>query len=221
MNNNFSGFSPDTYAFLTEIGVINTREFYHANKERYHKFVKEPMTTIGEMLLPDMLAIDPDFNPRMTSILSRIYRDLRFSRDQRPYRDHAWLGFRRDGNMISEGFCIYFEVEPDSVGWGMGMYSANTELMQSVRRRILAHPATFLELAEPLKEGFVCEGQPYKRPHFKDAPPELIPYLDRRSIGWYHSDTRLTRTFDPAFADEVRREINRLGPIYRFLLALD
>lgn len=217
----FVGFMPDTYNFLTEIGLINTREFYHANKERYRAAVKEPMTALAEYLLPDMLEIEPDFNPRMTSIVSRIYRDLRFSRDQRPYRDHAWLGFRREGNMVSEGMCIYFEIEPDRVGWGMGMYSGNTELMANYRRRILAHPDTFLSLAAQLKDGYIEEGVRYKRDRFTDAPEALAPWVNRKSLGWNHTDARLTRTFDPAFKDELKRELLRFAPMYRFLEALD
>ena len=91
MSQTFQGFNEDTYKFLIELAFNNNKEFFAANKGRYKQNVQEPLRALAEGLLPLALTIDPCFNTRMTTILSRIYRDTRFTKDKHPYRDHAWL----------------------------------------------------------------------------------------------------------------------------------
>jgi uncharacterized protein (DUF2461 family) len=53
------------------------------------------MKELALLLTPAALEIDPDFNTRATSVVSRIRRDTRYSHDKTMYRDHVWLGYRR------------------------------------------------------------------------------------------------------------------------------
>ena len=45
---------------------------------------------------------------RPNRIVSRINRDVRFSRDKSPYRDHIWLSFRRPGEEGKNRIGAYF-----------------------------------------------------------------------------------------------------------------
>ncbi len=125
MEQAFQGFNEDTYKFLLELAFQNNKPFFEANRARYKANVQAPMRAMAEDLLPLALSIDPGFNTRMTSILSRIHRDTRYSRDKRPYRDHAWLSFRRPGHRISESISLYFEITPQGYGYGLGMYGGD------------------------------------------------------------------------------------------------
>ncbi len=218
----FQGFNEDTYKFLIELAFNNNKEFYHANQGRYRANVKAPMEALALDLLPTALDIDPSFNTRMTSILSRIYRDTRFTKDKRPYRDHAWLGFRRPGQRLSEGIVLYFEITPQGYGYGMGMYGGNPEAMAALRQRILADPAGFRALVMgPGMEKYALTGPAYKRDHTPPGTPEeLKPYLNHKGIGWECFHQRLTPTLKPELLDEVRAAFLELGPLYRFCVGM-
>jgi len=214
----FSGFSPDAYRFLVELRFNNNKEFFDQNRTRYHEVLKTPLKQLAQELLPTALEIDPSFNPRLTSILSRIHRDTRYTKDKSPYRAHAWLSFRHVGDRISEGFCLYYEMTPEYYGYGMGMWGGNPELMKAIRARILAAPTEFLaEVNTLLEAGFTVEGEMFKRDRFPTAPEALKPYLNRKGLSFCYECPTLKPTMSPDLLPELEDAFRRMGRLYRFL----
>ncbi len=217
----FSGFCPDTYLFLMELGFENNRAFFDANRARCRAVVQEPMRALASALCPLALEIDPDFNTRMTSMVSRMNRDTRFSKNKLPYRDHAWLCFKHREEAVSECFGIYFEIQPSGYGYGVGMYAPVPQVMAPFRARVLADPARFLALAASVEAaGMRLEGELYKREHFPDAPEELRPYLNRKSIGWSFFSKEVKRTLDPALQGDLEDALRLIKPLYRFVMGM-
>ena len=169
----FQGLNEDTYQFFWEIAFNNEQSFYEANKERYKKNVYEPLKELTLAITPTAQQIDPEFNIRPSSVISRIRRDTRFTHDKTMFRDHAWLGFRRPGGMLSESLVVYAEFEREGYGYGMGMYGSNPALMREIRPRIIAKPQKFLSLVtDPaFTARFEVVGDSFKRAKFTDAPP--------------------------------------------------
>ncbi|MDR0841498.1 MAG: DUF2461 domain-containing protein [Christensenellaceae bacterium] len=215
----FAGFTEDTYKFLIELAFNNNKPFFEENRARYKESVQKPMLQLAEALLPTVLAIDSDINPRTANIVSRIYRDTRFSQNKMPYRDHAWLAFRRPGNRLSEGFTMYFEITPQSYGYGLGMYNENIEMMNALRAHALADPARFLSIVEakPLQK-FVLEGPEYKKDRVPEAPLALKSYLNHKGLSWCYSCDTLAPTLSPELFDEVRRAFEAFAPLYHFVM---
>lgn len=221
--NRFYGCPEDMYTFFWEIAFQNHREFFEANRERYKRSVQQPMLALVELLLPTALAINPSFNPRPASIVSRIRRDTRYTKDKSPYRDHAWIAFKPADKRASECFVVYVEFEREHYGYGMGMYAPDAKLMNTMRARILAQPRKFLSLIkEPrFAERFSVVGELYKRPKFADCDPELSTWLNRKSLSFCFSSPALSRTYSPEIADEIIESLELIKPVYRFLMGLD
>ena len=219
----FQGLTEDTYQFFWEIAFHNDSVFFEANRERYQTSVYKPMKELAVLLTPLAQQIDPEFNVRPASIVSRIRRDTRFSQDKSMYRDHVWLGFRRPGTMVSESFVLYAEFEREGYGYGMGMYGPNAAMMRQLRERMLAKPQKFLSLVtnKAFTDRFTVSGDPFKRPRYKDAPEELLPYLNRKSLAFYFYSEDLKRTMSPVIADEIQEAFEILKPVYRFLMGLE
>lgn len=219
----FSGLNEDFYSFLWELAFHNDVSFFEANRARYKKSVYEPLSALALTLAPHALCIDDTFATRSASVISRIRRDTRYSLDKSPYRDHAWLGYRRNGERIGVSFTVYAEFERESYGYGMGMYAPDTAMMNALRERMLAHPSRFLELVS--NEAFVArfsrEGQAFKRPRYLDAPKELQPWLNMRNLSFCFSSPRLQDTLRPELADEIIEAFALMKPVYRFLMGLD
>lgn len=216
----FKGFTPDSYRFLTELGFENSKPFFEANRERYVEGVQKPMRALCAALAPTVLHIDPALNCNPATVVSRIYRDARRTGGRAPYRDNAWLSFRRASKAVSETFCLYFEIELTGYGYGMGSWGSNPELLASMRARMLADPAGFLSLAQALEaRGFVATGEAYKRDHFPTAPAPLRPYLNQRGLSWCYFNADLSRTMDGnALFQEVNEAFWAMEGLYCFLV---
>ncbi|MEL7609900.1 MAG: DUF2461 domain-containing protein [Bacillota bacterium] len=214
----FEGFTPETFLFLMEIRFNNNKDFFEANRARYNRVLKAPLQALAVRILPCALKMNAQFDQRVSSIVSRIRRDTRYSADKSLYRDHAWLGFRLPGSSISEQFTPYFEITPESYGYGMGMYAPDAAMMRRYRAVMLAWPSEFLAHAKRLEErGFVLEGDAYKRDRFPDAPEALKPYLNRKAIAWCFSSPSLAPTLAPSLADEIADAFDLLRPMYCLL----
>lgn len=219
----FQGLKEDTYQFFWEIAFNNELPFYEANRERYKQNVYEPLKELTVLLTPAAQKIDPDFNIRPSSVISRIRRDTRFTHDKTMFRDHAWLGFRRPGGMLSESLVVYAEFEREGYGYGMGMYGSNPALMREIRPRLLAQPEAFLSLVNDsaFTAKFEVRGDLYKRPRFSDAPEGLLPYLNRKGLSFCFFSPNLKNTFSPKIADEIIEGFRLLQPVYRLMMGLD
>lgn len=219
----FTGCPEEMYRFFWEIAFQNHREFFEANRERYRTLVQQPMLALAERLLPTALSIDPRFQTRPSAIVSRIRRDTRYTKDKSPYRDHVWLGFKPAGMRTSECFVLYAEFERERYGYGMGMYAPEPALMGELRARMLARPKHFLELVEEqrFRERFEVFGESYRRPRFTGCEAPLLPWVNRRSLGFSFASPALSRTYSPQIADEILEAFALLKPVYRFLMGLD
>ena len=214
----FHGFEKDTFVFMLELGFNNDKLFFDANRERCRRVLQNPIRALALDITPTALEIDPEFNTRPGKLVSRMNRDTRFSKNKLPYRNHAWIGFRHGEARTSEAFCLYFEIEPEGYGYGMGMYGANPELMKPFRERAIANPAGFLALSSALTErGFTVSGDEFKKERFPDAPEELKPFINRKGISWNYFCTKPSNTFREELRDEVIEAMRLMGPLYRFV----
>ena len=215
----FKGFNEESFRFLTELGFNNNKTFFEANKQRYIDHVKTPMTALAEAIMPTMLHIDPDFNPKLSQVVSRIYRDARRTHGIDPYRNHAWLGFKHPQANVSDAFSMFFEIEPTGYGYGMGCYAPTAAVMRPIHERILADPARFLSLAHaPGMERFALEGELYKKDRCPQADEALKPYLNRRSLSWCFYSGELGRLTDgEAFLQELKTAMLDLAALYQYM----
>ena len=94
----FEGFTPDAIEFLREIrNNNNNKPWFEANKPRYQDSLLKPFQALVNDLGGLMFAIDPHLitTPAVGKTISRIYRDIRFSKDKSLYRYNMWLAFKR------------------------------------------------------------------------------------------------------------------------------
>lgn len=215
----FHGFGKEVISFFLDLRFHNNKAFMDANRERYYREVRAPFYAFIEAMAPAMQAIDPDMEVRPNKCLSRINRDIRFSRDKSPYRDHLWVAFRpacveKDGAPF-----FWFELRPEGVTWGLGIWGENREIMDAMRRKMAARPEDYLRILPILKQrGFALGGREWK----KLAPPEnlpqaLLPWYMKREIYAEKQDTSLLCIDSPDLVERVSRDFQALEPLYQVL----
>jgi uncharacterized protein (TIGR02453 family) len=82
MGEAFTGFPSEAFDFFKSLQMNNNREWFQAHKEVYERACREPLK-----------ALTIDLAPRFgASKISRINRDMRFSRDRLPYKTYLAAG---------------------------------------------------------------------------------------------------------------------------------
>ncbi len=133
----FRGVSKEGLQLLAAIAEQQEREFYHANKDDFRRLCVEPMEAlVGE--LRDRLA--PEF-PGQTlppGKVFRLFRDVRFGNDKRPYKDHlSGMVTVAPGPVVTEApAAIYVQLGPDSFA-GAGVYGLAGPQLAAYREAVL------------------------------------------------------------------------------------
>ncbi|MBS1951620.1 MAG: hypothetical protein OJF59_001736 [Cytophagales bacterium] len=122
--------------FLKAIAKNNNREWFEKNKPVYLE-AKNEFEDFLEELHSELLKFDgslSNLNPRKMGF--RIYRDVRFSKDKRPYKINMGAGFSPKGKMEQEpGYYIHLEPGNKNFVAG-GIYMPNPENLAKIRQEI-------------------------------------------------------------------------------------
>ena len=163
----FTGFTPETIDFLWELRMNNNKAWMEENRERYRTVLKEPFDALSAALTKKFL--EKKNVPQMDFSISRINRDVRFSKDKSPYKARKWMVLKEPMTKAEQWKfrpVFYFEVMPEGYEYGMGFYEGRPAYMQAFRKKVDAAPDAFERLVKDtakMKE-FVLYGDSYKRP---------------------------------------------------------
>ena len=129
-------FTRRTLAFLRALKRNNNREWFRARKPEYEAHVRGPMIDLLSRLAGDLPQFAPDLVSEPRVSLYRIYRDTRFSEDKSPMKTHAAAHFPSRRFPRGEGAGLYFEIAPQWVWIGGGLYMPSSSDLQGIRAHI-------------------------------------------------------------------------------------
>ena len=118
-----------TLEFLTQLKENNNREWFTENKKRFDSEQKATKTFFTQ-ILTDLEKIDSIEKMQM----HRIYRDIRFSKDKTPYKNHFSVSFDRTKPLLRGG--MYLHIENDASFVGGGFWEPNNEDLFRIRKEI-------------------------------------------------------------------------------------
>lgn len=108
----FAGFSIQDLGFLTGLAANNDRAWFTAHRAAYDEGLKPAMGALIAALNPQFAARNLPFAGDARKSIFRIHRDVRFSKDKRPYKAHVSAGLTREGDKMAPG-AVYVHVEPE------------------------------------------------------------------------------------------------------------
>lgn len=133
--------------FLTDLSVNNNREWYNANKKRYEES-REKVLFLTEVLINEIRKFDPEIpvlDPK--DCVFRIFRDVRFSNDKRPYKTN-FGAFIAKGGRKSMNAGYYFHIDPTGSFAGGGVYMPPAEPLKAIREYIAENGEEFLDIIQ-------------------------------------------------------------------------
>jgi len=108
----FAGFSARDLDFLTGLAANNDKTWFTAHRAAYDDGLKPAMGALIAALNTAFAARDLPFEGEAKKNIFRIHRDVRFSKDKRPYKTHVSASLTREGDKMAPGM-VYVHVEPE------------------------------------------------------------------------------------------------------------
>ena len=82
-----------TLEFLKNLEENNTKEWFEMNR-KWYETSKSNFVDFCSLILNEMKQFEPDFsNTNVKDCIFRINRDIRFSKDKSPYKNHLSAAF--------------------------------------------------------------------------------------------------------------------------------
>lgn len=145
-------------SFLNKLQENNNREWFAVHKDEYES-VKIQFEQSVQKIIDKIAVSDPQLQGlEAKDCIWRIYRDVRFSYDKRPYKTH-FGAFLAKGGRKSPYSGYYLHLEPDNCIIGGGVWCPDSKLLTALRRSVCDHSEEFLSVLNA--------------PDFKTLYPEL------------------------------------------------
>lgn len=133
-------FTKKTLVFLAELERHNDRDWFKANKDRYEEHVLGPALALVAALKAPLKKVTRHVvvdDKKVGGSLMRIYRDVRFSKDKRPYNPYIAMRFRHADGPHGPGF--YLRIRSDAVDAGTGIWQPEPDKLKKIRDHIVAN----------------------------------------------------------------------------------
>lgn len=143
----FLGFTEETLKFLKKLKnpKYNNKAWFDSNREIYEVYVKQPMRSLIDALSGELRRIDCDLVINYKSIF-RINRDIRFSKDKTPYKNHYAASFCFGVIKESDIPQFYFHFSPDEFLFAGGQYSTEPVKLKKIRKKIFNEFDAFTDI---------------------------------------------------------------------------
>lgn len=217
----FQGFPEETIRFFLDLRFHNEVPWFHAHREEYEAYVRKPFREMIEALAPTALMISDDIDTRPNKCLARINRDIRYTRDKSPYRDHLWFLFRRGMEERAHSVMYWFELSPEVVEWGLGFWTDNRPAMDVLRKRMVEKPR---EVQKVLRKCGIPDEtlRIYGDRYVKMKPPEgmaaeLAMLYPHKELFIKRCGVPLSECYKPEIVQHVSQDFLRLAPMYHLL----
>ncbi|TNE38879.1 MAG: DUF2461 domain-containing protein [Alphaproteobacteria bacterium] len=224
MATDFKGFPKELLTFYAELKENNNRDWFNRNKQRYKDVVIYPMCDFIEAMAPRLEAIAPMYiaDPRPNGgSMFRIYRDVRFSRDPRPYKEHLACQFRHQAGRDAHAPGYYLHIALDEVRFGGGIYLPPAPVLAEIRKTIDSEPEKWAAVKNDpdfLSAFDGIRGDSLKRPpkgYSADHPD--IEDLKKKTLFITRKLPSIKGITSPNFIDQVDDALQKATPFMRFI----
>ena len=209
-----SYFSSDLFEFLAKLKRNNRREWFQKRKPQYEQVIKEPCIRFISEFAQHLHEINPHLVADPRSSMFRIYRDIRFSADKKPYKTHVGLQFNHRGggkNVHAPGY--YLHMEPGQSFVAAGVWHPDRASLLKIREAIVARPEEWKKATK----GWELGGESLSRPPrgFPIDHP-LVEDLKRKDF-LLLIDLNEKQICSPKFMGEFVKGCREMAPMVEFL----
>jgi len=224
----FTGFDPAALRLLAALARHNDRTWFAPRKERFERELLAPMAALVDDATRALARAKIPIGGDRKRSMFRIYRDIRFRADKRPYRTSVAAYLSYDGGRNTPGG-IYVHVEPKRCFLSVAFYRIERPMLLRWRQAMAARPAAFRRVVRALAaRGLTIDGPDVDSDSLARMPrgfealaeSDLAPYFRLRS---FCADRALTErdVASRALVDRIVTLARDAKPLLEFGWALD
>lgn len=202
-----------TFEFLDLLNKNNNRDWFTENKKRF-----ETENNLAKAFFTEVYTDLEKIDSLEKMQVFRIYRDVRFSKDKLPYKNHFSVGFSRTKPMLRGGMYLHIENEASFVGGGF--WAPNNDDLLRIRKEIELDASDLREIISntTFKKMFgTLEGEELKTApkNFDKTHPDIDLIRKKQYL--------LTRKFSnqevmsPNFKEEVIATFAAMRPFFNYM----
>ncbi|NBT32867.1 MAG: TIGR02453 family protein [Rhodobacteraceae bacterium] len=163
----FDSLIPDAQRFCRGLAANNTKEWWDANKARYDSTLKAPALQLLAALAPRLQDLTGD---PVGEKLFRPHRDVRFSADKRPYKEHLHMLWSvKAGGRQEPAF--FFGIGVDYVTVGAGIMGFDKPVLEDWRKFVDLDAKRIGPMVTTLRD----KGFSFWEPELKRVPAGFDP----------------------------------------------
>ena len=209
-----------TYAFLRDLSAHNDRDWFNDQRERYEA-ARANVADFADELLRRLQRSDVLSTENGRKSLFRIYRDVRFSADKRPYKTNIAGSFTRDGHQRRGGY--YFSLSPDQNMVGGGFYGMERDDLLRIRQELAQSAGEMRSILTD--RAFVQQLGTLRGEQLKTAPqgyPRDHPDIDLLRHKQFYAAREFSETevLAPDFIDRAEAALLALRPFFDYFSAV-
>jgi uncharacterized protein (TIGR02453 family) len=221
-----SGIPSETFEFLEELRLHNEKTWFDAHRKDYEANLLEPLQDFIASLGGRVQAKYPDavFDTRTNGqgTLTRIYRDIRFSKDKSPYRTHLW-GVFSPKSAFHEGRPGFgFSVAPEGLHLMAGIWMFPKEKLPAYRDAVVdptRGAALDKAIAALSKNGLTVSGEHFKKvPRGYDPAHPHAKLLLHEGLYTYTDPMPPAEAAEPDLVDRIMERYAQMAPLNNWLV---
>lgn len=214
----YNGISPDILFLAAQNRFENSRMFYEEHKKELKEGFTVPMRQIAAEIAPIIYEIDDKVMTDPVKMVSRFFRDTRYSKDKHLYRDNLWVMFMRNKHEWQQYPCMWFEVTQNYWSYGVGMFWVDATYLELYRKALIERPQEFLKAVEDVERtGAMYSPEFYKKPKPGDPIPEIEPYYHIKYMSFIAQRTDFETLQSENLIDELKEIYKSFSGMYKFL----
>lgn len=215
-------FSPEALRFLRGLIRNNDRDWFEARRDIYERALKEPLLHVVEEINAAMISFAPDHVRPPHKITMRIYRDIRFTNDKRPYKRHVSAWWSRRGMEKTSGAGFYLQISPTELLIAVGVYMPERDQLLSIRRWMSENHVAYRSLLKKLLTAKDASFQPIDAQPLTRMPKGFAandPADDLlRAKNWgVHASLPADLALQPSLVTETLRHFKLAAPLVHTL----
>lgn len=177
-----------TLNYIKSLTINNNKPWFDENRSLFET-AKNDFENLVKDIISSFGIIDPDIAPlEAKNCVFRQYRDVRFSKDKTPYKQHMGASFDRGGK--KSGFAGYYlHIEPGNKSIaGGGIWMPEADALKKIRQEIdygwgeffeIINEPSFKKVFGELEQG---EFKLSREPKGYDKENPAIEYLKLKSL---------------------------------------
>ncbi len=155
------------FDFLNILEKNNNRDWFKQNKDMYQAVLRN-VQDFATGLIAGIVSFDPTIgNLEAKDTIFRIYRDIRFSPDKRPYKTHIGVYFAASGKKSNDAG-YYLHIQNNMSMLGGGLWCPDNALLKKIREEIYYAPEDLNQIIKDKKFkstfGGLIDAENLKRP---------------------------------------------------------